>query len=177
VFASDDTEAAVAALTPLLEMGPLIDQSAQLVPYAAIVPPNGGVHMGGIEPVIRSGLLDHVTFEAASALVALRSPFLQIRSVGGAVNDIDPLATAYAHRTQNFSVAAVGARDWDGLMRGLTNGVYLSFETDQRPERLLEAFPEPTLTRLRELKALYDPRNVFNQNFPIAPGVTTARLG
>ena len=102
-------------------------------------------------------------------MVALDSPFLQIRSVGGAINDVDPMATAYAHRTQNFSVTAVGARDWDALMAGLTNGLYLSFDTDQRPERLLEAFPEPTLTRLRELKATYDPDNVFNQNFPIRP--------
>jgi hypothetical protein len=171
VFASDDTAAAVEALTPLLEIGPLIDQSAQLVPYAAIVPPHGGVQMGGYEPLIRSGLIDHVTPELASAMIALRSPFLQIRSVGGAVNDVDPMATAYAHRTQNFSVTAVSPRDWDGLMGGLTNGLYLSFETDQRPERLLAAFPEPTLSRLRELKATYDPANVFNQNFPIPPAV------
>jgi FAD/FMN-containing dehydrogenase len=31
------------------------------------------------------------------------------------------------------------------------------------------AFPGPTLTRLRELKAVYDPQNVFNQNFPLDP--------
>jgi FAD/FMN-containing dehydrogenase len=30
-----------------------------------------------------------------------------------------------------------------------------------------DAFPGPTLTRLRELKAVYDPQNVFNQNFPL----------
>ncbi len=177
VFASDDTAAAIDALTPLLEIGPLLDQSAQLVPYAAIVAPHGGVHTGGYEPLIRSGLLDHITPAAAEAMVALDSPFLQIRSVGGAINDIDPMATAYAHRTQNFSVAAVGARDWDAVMGGLTNGLYLSFDTDQRPERLLEAFPEPTLTRLRELKALHDPSNVFNQNFPIAPGVASTVAG
>jgi FAD/FMN-containing dehydrogenase len=33
--------------------------------------------------------------------------------------------------------------------------------------RLHDAFPGPTLTRLRELKAVYDPQNVFNQNFPL----------
>jgi hypothetical protein len=169
VFASDDTVAAIDALTPFLEVGPLIDQSAQLVPYAAIVPPHGGVQMGGYEPVVRSGLLDHVTPEAASAMVALRSPFLQIRSVGGAINDIDPMATAYAHRTQNFSVTAVGDRGWDALMGPFVNGLYLSFDTDQRPERLHEAFPGETLERLRDLKAIYDPANVFNQNFPIPP--------
>ncbi|HEX3310957.1 MAG TPA: BBE domain-containing protein [Streptosporangiaceae bacterium] len=32
-----------------------------------------------------------------------------------------------------------------------------------------DAFGGPTLTRLRELKAVYDPQNVFNQNFPLDP--------
>ncbi len=49
------------------------------------------------------------------------------------------------------------------------NGLYTSFDTDPRPERLHEAFPGETLVRLRKLKALYDPDNVFNQNFPITP--------
>ena len=47
----------------------------------------------------------------------LDAPMLQIRSVGGAVNDVDPRATAYAHRTQNFALSAVG-RDLDLGRRG-----------------------------------------------------------
>jgi hypothetical protein len=100
---------------------------------------------------------------------------MQIRSVGGAVNDVNPLATAYPHRSQNFSLNVVGARlerlneRWDAAIAPHTNGLYLSFDTDRRPERLHDAFPGETLTRLRRLKALYDPDNVFDQNFPIAP--------
>ena len=45
----------------------------------------------------------------------------------------------------------------------------LSGDTDTRPERLHDAFPGPTLERLRRLKAVHDPDNVFNQNSPIAP--------
>ncbi|QRN79919.1 MAG: BBE domain-containing protein, partial [Nocardiopsis sp. BM-2018] len=37
------------------------------------------------------------------------------------------------------------------------------------PEVLAQAFPEPALGRLRELKAKYDPDHVFDQNFPIDP--------
>ena len=44
VYAGDDTAAAAEALTPLLARGPLLDQQAQLVPYAAVVPPHGGPH-------------------------------------------------------------------------------------------------------------------------------------
>jgi hypothetical protein len=108
VYAGDDTAAAIEALTPLLDIGPLLDQQAQLVPYPAIVAPQGGIHRGGSEWEFRSGLLDHITPEAARAITLVDAPMLQIRSVGGAVNDVDPAATAYAHRSQNFALSAVG---------------------------------------------------------------------
>ena len=59
---------------------------------------------------------------------------------------------------------------WDEL-RAHLDGLYINFESDQRPERLADAYPGETLTRLRRLKTAYDPDNVFNQNFPIPPGV------
>ncbi|KAB2977530.1 hypothetical protein F8R89_00200 [Streptomyces sp. SS1-1] len=45
----------------------------------------------------------------------------------------------------------------------------LGFETGTDPARLLDAFPEPVLTRLRRLKAEWDPHEVSNQNFNIPP--------
>lgn len=181
VYASDDTEAAVDALAPLREIGPLLDRQESLTPYAAIVPPRDNRHYGGQrQPLISNGLAEHLTSDLSQKLAdGLRSRiarWLSIRAVGGAVNDIDPGATAYAHRHQNFNISSVGRgaskddflRRWDDLRPHL-DGLYLSFETDPRPERLHDAFPGYTLTRLRELKARYDPDNVFNQNFPILP--------
>jgi alkanesulfonate monooxygenase SsuD/methylene tetrahydromethanopterin reductase-like flavin-dependent oxidoreductase (luciferase family)/FAD/FMN-containing dehydrogenase len=175
VYAGDDTDAAIDALTPLLEIGPLLDQQAQLVPYPAIVAPQGGIHRGGSTWDFRSGLLDHLTPEASKAIAMLDAPMVQIRSVGGAVNDVDPRATAYPHRTQNFALSAVGHKldaRWDAEVYPHTNGLYLSF--DSRPDRLQDAFGGETLERLRALKALYDPDNVFNQNFPITPAAVVA---
>ena len=158
-------------------IGPLLDQQAQLVAVS------GGRPAARRRPVaaatageFRSGLLDHITPEAAhEPRRARRAPILQIRPVGGAVNDVDPQATAYAHRTQNFAVSAVGGHAsnarWDAEVVPHMNGLYISFDTDLRPERLHDAFPGETLERLRALKAVYDPDNVFNQNFPIAPAM------
>jgi berberine-like enzyme len=109
------------------------------------------------------------------------APWLAIRSVGGAVNDVDPADTAYAHRHQSFNVSSValGAGEdvfhahWDELRPHL-DGLYLSFETDTRPQRLHDAFPGATLDRLRRLKGRYDPDDVFDQNFPI--GRVTERV-
>ncbi|ETK37635.1 LLM class flavin-dependent oxidoreductase [Microbispora sp. ATCC PTA-5024] len=179
VYAGDDTQAATDVLTPLLGLGPLLDQQAAVVPYAAIVPASDTPHNGGVDrPLLGSGLAGHLTPEIAGRIEAgLRDRdihWVAIRSVGGAVNDVDPLATAYAHRHQNFSLSSVGGRQaaflrhWDALRPHL-DGLYLNFETDTRPERLHDAFPGETLTRLRRIKARYDPGNVFDQNFPIPP--------
>jgi FAD/FMN-containing dehydrogenase len=167
----------------------VLQQQAQLLPYAAIVAPHDATHYGGqADPLFSNGFAVHLTPELNEGIAAglrgaglrgagLRgaaTPFVAIRAVGGAVNDVDPDATAYPHRHQNFNVSSVGADAgrfralWDELRPHL-DGLYLSFETDQRPQRLRDAFPGPTLTRLRELKAVYDPQNVFNQNFPLDP--------
>ena len=78
-------------------------------------------------------------------------PVLQIRSVGGAVNDIDPDATAYAHRTQNFSLnvvlstsrRAAAERTWQRLD---VAAIYLSFESYPDDALLAKAFPPRTLS-------------------------------
>ena len=176
---SADPNTIVNRLQPLAEIAPLYDYSASIMSYANVMANAQDVdHHGAVEPAARSGLIDHITPEFAAATARLIQSglvyFFQVRSVGGAVADVDPEATAYAHRSANFSVTGFGASRerlnavWDEL-RAHFNGLYLSFETDLRPERLSEAFPPSTLERLRELKSRYDPHNVFRDNFNIVP--------
>jgi len=176
---SSDPDLILNRLQPLAQAAPLYDYTAVITSYASVITNAQDVpHSGVGEPAARSGLVEHITpgFAAAAAEL-LRSGavyFFQIRSVGGAVSDIAPDATAYAHRSANFHVTAFGANRerlnaaWDQL-RAHFNGLYLAFETDQRPERLLDAFPPATLTRLRLLKQRYDPDNLFRDNFNLQP--------
>ena len=96
--------------------------------------------------------------------------FFQLRSVGGAVADVAPDATAYAHRSANFAAAAFGPdrrrldEEWDAMSAHFS-GLYWSFETDRRPERLLDGYPAGTLRRLREVKCRYDPDGVFRDTW------------
>ncbi len=171
-------EVIVERFQAIASVAPLLDQSVQLLPYAGVMNVPDAAHDGQGDPVARSGLIEHITPEfAAAAERLIRSGvvyFFQIRSVGGAVADVPPDATAYAHRSANFSVVAFGASKdrldaaWEDLGSHFT-GLYLSFETDQRPERIAEAWPAATLARLRELKRRYDPDNVFRDNFNIDP--------
>src|SRR6478609_1144020 len=182
VVDSDDPDVVVDRLQPLVESAPLLDQAAQLLPYAQImnVPPS--THNGQGDPVARSGLIEHITPQFAAAAAGLIASgavyFFQIRSVGGAVADVHPDATAYANRTANFSVTAFGSdrdrvnAEWDQLYPHFS-GLYVNFETDLRPERLDDAYPGATMRRLRELKYRYDPDNVFRDNFNVAPAALT----
>jgi alkanesulfonate monooxygenase SsuD/methylene tetrahydromethanopterin reductase-like flavin-dependent oxidoreductase (luciferase family) len=178
---SDLPDEIINQLQPIADIAPLLDQSVVITSYANIMAnAQGGDHHGQGEPVGRSGLIEHITPEfAAEAARLIRSGavyFFQIRSVGGAVTDIDADATAYGYRSANFSVTAFGANRervnmlWDQLAAHF-NGLYLSFETDLRAERLNDAFPPNTLERLRSLKKRYDPDNIFRDNFNITPEV------
>ncbi len=140
-----------------------------------------GPHRGQGEPVSCSGLIEHLTPEFAAAATRLIQSgdvyFFPIRTRGGAVAGRADDATPFAHRQANFSVVALGtnrarlAAAWDDLYQHLA-GVYLSCETDQRPERLDDAFPPATLARLRKLKRRYDPENVFRDNFNVSPAAS-----
>jgi alkanesulfonate monooxygenase SsuD/methylene tetrahydromethanopterin reductase-like flavin-dependent oxidoreductase (luciferase family)/FAD/FMN-containing dehydrogenase len=179
VYAGDDTDAAVEQLERLAGAGPLLGHQAYLLPYSGVVQAGDGRHGGGGDPAVRSGLVAHLDTATARAFERLAlsgdAYFLQVRATGGASHDVAPDATAYAHRHQNFLLTAMSSSQerldaaWDAAMAAHTDGLYLSFDTDTRPERLADAFPEPTLTRLRQVKRDWDPANVFRANFPVPP--------
>lgn len=184
VVDSDDPDTIIARLQPFAELAPLVQQSVQLVPYAQVMAnADLGPQHGAGEPHSRSGLIEHVTPEFAEAATRMLQsgaiPFFQLRAVGGAVADVPEEATAYAHRSANFSVVALGSNpdrldaQWQSLADHV-RGMYLSFDSSERPERIAEAFPPATLARLRAIKAQYDPTCVFRDNFAIEPSAADA---
>jgi FAD/FMN-containing dehydrogenase len=176
---SQDPETIIDRLQPFAEVAPLLDQRIVLTSYRDVMAnASDSAHNGQGEPVARSGLIDHITpgFADLSERM-LRSGeiyFYQIRSVGGAVAEVPADATAYANRAANFSVTVFGMNPdrvdalWNDA-RPHFNGLYLSFESGQRPDRVTDAFPAGTIERLRQLKHRYDPDNIFRDNFNIAP--------
>jgi alkanesulfonate monooxygenase SsuD/methylene tetrahydromethanopterin reductase-like flavin-dependent oxidoreductase (luciferase family) len=174
---SADAQTIVDRLQPFAQLAPVYSHEIVVMPYASVMNmfPDSE-HQGQGEPISRTGFVHTITPEFARETARLLESgtiyFFQIRTTGGAASDVEADATAYAHRDVNFSVTAMGVdrrltdARWDGMRRHF-DGLYLSFETDQRPERLGDAFPPATLRRLRELKARYDPDNVFRDNFSI----------
>lgn len=170
VVATDDEAVASRTLTPFTTLPGIIGQRAQKVPYPAVPLTSGARHTGQQTSRTKSGLLVHLDQQKSEALAALvpHVQMIQIRSVGGAINDVASTATAYAHRHQNFSITAMApARHahvdaaWEPV-RELVEGSYLSLQSDPQPDDVLAAFPDPTLTRLRSIKQQWDPDKIFN---------------
>src|SRR5690606_17485800 len=177
MVASDDPDEILAQLRPIAQIAPLVQQQAVIAPYAAVMNmfPESP-HQAFGEPVSRSGLVTSITpgFAAVSArlLDSGAVHWFQLRSMGGAIADVEPDATAFAHRDAAFQITAMGSnaqrvdREWDRL-RPYFSGIYTSFEADNSPQRLTEAFPPPTLARLRKLKEQLDATGLFRDNFPL----------
>jgi len=108
---------------------------------------------------------------------------VQIRVLGGAMARVRDDATAFAHRDRRFmvNVAALYERPEEGevyapwvaelaaqLQRGPV-GAYVGFLGDEGEARVHDAYPKPTWDRLAEVKARYDPTNLFRLNQNVRP--------
>jgi len=84
---------------------------------------------------------------------------------GGAYNRVETAATAFAHRDERFLLKMTGPPDWLGeawrVTRGFgSGGVYPNFP-DPALNNALTAYHGTNLARLQQVKAAYDPDNVF----------------
>jgi FAD/FMN-containing dehydrogenase len=129
------------------------------------------------------GLTD-AALEAFLAHVDARLGAASLVAYGGAIADVDPDATAFVHRDVEFEYD-VGAR-WEDpaddeavvascrrLASGLepwSTGVYVNALADEGAAGVRRAYGDGTYARLRQVKAAWDPENVFrlNQNIPPA---------
>jgi hypothetical protein len=175
-------------LAPLRELGPEIDTFGMITPAGL-----AGLHMDPPEPVPGAGdgmLLDDLSAQAVDALVAVAGPgtesplvSVEIRHLGGAAGRQSPENGALAAIGAPYILFAVGPAmtpemltaaterldrvqaalaEWDG-------GRFLTFtERTVDPGRM---FPHDTYRRLREVKAMYDPDDLFQANHEIPPAV------
>jgi FAD/FMN-containing dehydrogenase len=106
---------------------------------------------------------------------------------GGAISRVDEAETAYGGRDVQFLVTAEAswtdpaqtdeaiawAREvWDAMERFSTGSVYLNFPgLGEEEDNLAHAGYGANYERLAELKAKYDPENLFRMNINIPPAV------
>ena len=175
VYAGSDAGRMRKAVAPLLEIGAVLDQSAHLVPYAGLVP-TAHLHpnLGQQPSNTTNGLLPAMTPEAARAVMAFATgpgpALMQLRSVGGAVNDVAADATAYPHRDADVlaigTVFAPGNRaTLDRIWRPVgahTRGAYANFESRPDPAAFRRFYPGVTGDRVLAVWRHYDPDGIFS---------------
>ncbi|MBB5785765.1 FAD-binding oxidoreductase [Jiangella mangrovi] len=177
VVAGDDQDRVRDLIAPLAELGvrPL-DVAAQLVPYPALVS-TGHLHPNtGQQPATTTNaLLPTLTDDSARALMDVAAApgrtLLQLRALGGAINDVAPDATAYTHRHQQVLAVLTqfppgGGAELDAAAALLTpyaDGAYRNFESRPDGVSFEGAFPGATGERVRDLHRRYDPDGLLRR--------------
>jgi len=141
-----------------------------------------------------TGLSDEVIDIVADQAYRARSPwsYAAMFHLGGAVARVHQDATAYQGRDAEHNIIidaawlpdedgtlgaseTAWARSFLGALRPYRAGVYVNFlDTDDDPSRVREAYGVHAYRRLAEMKAKYDPENVFHNNKNILPSTTVS---
>jgi FAD/FMN-containing dehydrogenase len=185
-FDGDDPQLAAQAIDPIRRLGTVTGDDIALQPYADTLE-DGGTPPPGIQFAPRSAFADKESVPEVLQLLAEvraseRSPFLAVRSLGGAVSRVPGDATAYAHRQAELMIVttAVGptpvveaARPaLDAIWARLAphvNGAYANFVGSATEEDVAAIYPAQTHKRLAAVKRQYDPGNLFARNHNIRP--------
>lgn len=174
-----------AVLEPLKQLGTIMWQNVEQKEYVDVLeeahPPEG------IVAIVKNLLAPTFSDELIQATVASTGNpggrVLQIRSLGGAMKRVAPDATAFAYRNSEIMMfsgtfvspeasdaeIAEALKPWESLAAyGL--GAYSNFLSTATDEDLRNIYPKTTYERLAKIKRIYDPQNLFNQNYNIKPG-------
>jgi FAD/FMN-containing dehydrogenase len=186
----EDGQRAVAPFRSLAT--PLADMVKPMA-YPEIYPPEDpNYHPAAVAHTM---FLDHVDHKAAETILghlqasdaSLR--VAQLRVLGGAMARIRPEATAFAHRASAIMANVASfydgpadkpvRQDWvdqfSAALHQSDDGAYVGFLTDDEPARLRNAYPGSTWDRLVQVKARYDPTNLFHHNHNIPTAIDNAR--
>jgi FAD/FMN-containing dehydrogenase len=181
----DEGERVIAPFRALAE--PIADM-VKPMRYPEIYQPDEGNH-----PVAstRTMFLDAIDPRAAQTMVeylrasSARMAAAEIRVLGGAMARVPVEATAFAHRRSRImvNVAAMYERsdeaavhepwvsDFAAALRQEDSGAYVNFLGAEGEGRVRAAYPGSTWDRLVEIKARYDPTNLFRLNHNIPPAL------
>jgi FAD/FMN-containing dehydrogenase len=181
------------ALAPFRALAEPIADMLKPMRYPEVYPPDEGDYHP--TAVARTMFVDTIDRGAAQTIVEyLRASdasmrVAQIRVLGGAMARVSVEATAFAHRDSRIMVNVAAfyegpedravreawVTDYAGVLRQGEGGAYVGFLGEEGEARTREAYPGSTWERLAEIKARYDPTNLFrlNQNIPPATGGRT----
>ena len=144
---------------------------------------------GTLHAYLKAGFTTELTDDLIAQLidrgsrVGSRLSVIEILALGGAIRDVASDATAFPHREARWLINIAGqwhepgatedeiawVRDtFAALEPHLSGGAYSNFMVDDDPRAATVAYGS-TLERLQQIKAIYDPDNVFRLNQNVEP--------
>lgn len=184
VVYAGDPAAGEREIAPLRAVGTPLQDGVAVQDYMVMQTQEDEAFGHGIRSYAKSGMVREITPALIEAMLEARvaDPRLAMftHTAGGAVGRVDEVATAFPHRNAETMIIIGGgwtdpaqddeamriARAWFSELESFTGGYYdnIEFEGDAAAGNYGPAYP-----RLREIKARYDPTNLFRLNANIEP--------
>jgi FAD binding domain/Berberine and berberine like len=183
-------EDAEEVLAPIRETEPTVD-GIQSMPFPVLNSAFNELYPPGLCWYWKADFIDRLSDENVQQHVRFGSEIptvfstMHLYPINGAVHRIDSEETAFAHRNSTWAEVIVGvdpdpatfnrARDWAQRYWEATRpheaaGGYVNFMMQESEERVRAAYG-PNYRRLAEIKAEYDPQNIFHVNQNISPAL------
>ncbi|OBI50784.1 FAD-binding oxidoreductase [Mycobacterium sp. E787] len=176
------------AFAPVRQMRPAFD-GVTTAPYPVLQSTFDTLYPKGLQWYWRGDFIRTVPDAAVAAhahfteeLPTMHST-MHLYPVDGAVHRVGQTATAWAYRDVNFSQVIAGVDPdpanaevlkrwtkeyWEAIHPHSAGGAYVNFMMDEGQDRVRATYG-PNYQRLTEIKAQYDPGNVFHINQNILP--------
>ena len=178
-------------IAPLRKAGPVVAEHVGRMPYPALQSAFDALVPPGLQSYWKSDFVAELTDEAIAVHaehgrhVPYVSTAVHLYAIDGAVHDVDPADTAFAHRSARFALNIAGGwpdpKDNKANIAWVRNyydavhphsgyaGGYTNFMDAEDQERVRANYGA-SYDRLVEVKKKWDPDNAFRLNQNILPG-------
>ncbi len=177
------------AMKPFRDVAPVVAEMVGPMPYPALNGAFDALFPKGIRSYWKGSFVRELTDAAIDAHVAHGpsvpevSATMHLYPVNGACHDVEPDETAFAYRHANFATVILCAWDnpevdaerikwvrdyYDATAPFSEPGGYVNFMSDDDQSKVKENYGV-NFSRLRQVKRVYDPDNLFHHNQNILP--------
>ncbi|MFI5736274.1 FAD-binding oxidoreductase [Kribbella sp. NPDC051587] len=164
------------------ELGPVVKESVESMPYLTLQSRDDSIQGHRYRRYWKGHYFKSLPDEAIKALIGTPGVTASLQAYGGAIADTPDGDAAFSHRDTLFEFVTAArwedpaddeariarVREYAAGLTPYTSGVYMN---TLNGEAINRAFPPEKLARLAELKAKYDPTNLFHLNQNIAPAI------
>jgi FAD/FMN-containing dehydrogenase len=185
VVYAGDPAAGEKELAPLLRVGKPIDNAVKVQDYMVMQTQEDALAHHGIRSYAKNGMVKEITPAFVDAMIGAYRPDPRValftHTAGGAVGRVDELATAFPHRRAETMLVFVSlwndpaqdeecialTREWYAALEPFMGGYYQNIEFEL--DATAAGNYGPAYPRLRQVKARFDPMNLFRLNSNVKP--------